>query len=220
MSKNTYTGKNREQIEDYVLANGNLNGVLTTALGKSVTDVSFEIVNGNLVFKANGTQYANPTQAIIALEPVFRRPGRNSVGCKEGTAGNAVSNVIADGGSGLNLFQHIKFGSLTLKDIVDLTPRRPNSKSLKTKSNLSNVTVKPVHTPAENLAFIASSQTKLSLDDQVAQMLTAGGALSRAFIKARLSGADLVEVREVIVECVAESKSETDIAELVTELYV
>lgn len=220
MSKNTYTGRNREQLEDYITANGSQYGVLTTADGKALADVSYEMLNGNLVFKVNGTQYPNPTRAIIDLESVLKRPTRNSVGCKPGTAGNAVSNVISDGGSGLNLFQYIKFGSLTLKDIVDLTPRRPNSKTLKTKSKLTEFKSIPTYTPAENLAFIAKSQSWLNVDDKVAALLTSGGPVTKAFIKARLANADLTDVRSVIFDCVTEDKSEFEIAELIIELYV
>lgn len=75
------------------------------------------------------------------------------------------------------------------------------------------------YTPDQNLAFIAESKVKLSIDDAVAQLLVSGGLVTAAFIRARLNGADLSEVREVIADCVAESKSEPQIAELVTELY-
>lgn len=121
----SYTGQNRNAIMSYINANGNLYGHLKDIQGRTVTIVSFENVNGELSFKMHGREFDNPTNALIQLHGELAMATRGATGSKEGTAGNAASDIIGQ----YRIFPHIHFGNKTLADIVGTEVRGWNGYS-------------------------------------------------------------------------------------------
>lgn len=115
----SYTGQNREAILHYISNNGSLHGYLQDINGRKVTSVSFENVAGQLSFKMHGREFDNPTNALIQLHAELAMPSRGATGSKEGTAGNAASDIIGQ----YRIFPHIHFGNKTLADIINSQPR-------------------------------------------------------------------------------------------------
>lgn len=121
----TYTGQNRQTIIDRIQQSGSLNGFLKDVTGRNVTTVSFELINGDLVFKMANREFDNATNALIALHSELAMPTRQATGSKDGTAGNAASDIIGQ----YRIYPHIHFGNETLADIVGSVERAWDSSS-------------------------------------------------------------------------------------------
>lgn len=149
----SYTGRNREAILDYISNNGPLNGYLQDINGRKVTTVSFENVSGQLSFKMHGREFDNPTNALIQLHDELAMPTRGATGSKEGTAGNAASDIIGQ----YRIFSNIHFGSKTLSDIINSQPRTWGSSS------------KPRKKIATTAVRSALKKRKIAIDDRPAR---------------------------------------------------
>jgi hypothetical protein len=130
-----YSGRGSNQIVSFMGDKSQVKATLYTVTDEEVTTVEFVRESKGLVLRVHGQEYDNITNALIDLEPVLAQPTRGGDGSKEGTAGNAASNIIGQ----YSIFKHIRFGGrtgVTLADIVG-TERGSNT----------SVTIRQVRTP-------------------------------------------------------------------------
>ena len=126
-----YTGQKRQEIISHIRLNGNLHGYLYNVHDHAVTKVSFEVINGgDLVFKMHGQEFDNPTNALIALHDELAMETRGATGSKNGTAGNAASDIIGQ----YRIYPHIRFGGKTGKTLADIVGSEPREWSGVTSS--------------------------------------------------------------------------------------
>lgn len=118
-----YNGQSRNAIINYIKQHGDLHGHLYTVDDREVTTVSFELVNNNLVFTIHGQVHGNPTNALIALHDELAQPTRGATGSKDGTAGNAASDIIGQ----YRIYPHIRFGGKTGISLADIVEREARS---------------------------------------------------------------------------------------------
>lgn len=120
-----YSGRGGNQIQQFMGDKPLVTATLYTVNNDPVTEVEFQRESRGLVLRVHGQEYENITNALIDLEPVLAQPTRGGEGSKDGTAGNAASNIIGQ----YSIFKHIKFGGrsgVSLADIVG-TERGSNS---------------------------------------------------------------------------------------------
>jgi len=146
----SYTGQNRNAIMSYINSNGPLNGHLRDIHGRTVTTVNFDIVNGELSFRMHGREFDNPTNALIQLHDELAMPTRGATGSKNGTAGNAASDIIGQ----YRIFPHIHFGNTTLADIVESQHRHW------IRSSARNTAFKPVRAKTSKVSSVVMSKQK------------------------------------------------------------
>ena len=91
----------------------------------------------------HGREFDNATNALIDLHSELAMPTRGATGSKDGTAGNAASDIIGQ----YRIYAHIYFGNKTLSDITGSYERvwgnssKPRKSSIRISLSKSNVKI-------------------------------------------------------------------------------